>query len=166
MSAVTSNRILSIYKSRVNILEILKSQKYDVAEYEEFSINEIDAMNTNSQLDMLVNRESDNSKIYIKYLLNIKQIRRENLGEIIEDLFTTENILSKKDTLLIIANEEPNETILSKCKYLYDHEGVFVVIHNIRRLQFNILNHNLVPEISILNEPEVDELKKKYNLKT
>jgi DNA-directed RNA polymerase subunit H (RpoH/RPB5) len=164
MSA-SNNRILSIYKSRNNILEILSDHLgYDISEYEAFTINEIDAMFSNSQLDMLIKHEKSEHKIYIKYYLTAKQIRPQNLDDIIEDLFMIESVLTKDDTLIIITEEEPNDTILTKLKYLYDHDGIFVVIHNIRRLQYNILNHKLVPECTILEEKGIEELKKKYNI--
>jgi DNA-directed RNA polymerase subunit H (RpoH/RPB5) len=83
----------------------------------------------------------------------------------IEDLFQIEEVLKKSDTLVIIVNDEPNDTIINRVKYLYDKEGIFVVIHNIRRLQFNILNHVLVPNIQILKDSEIAELKVKFNLK-
>jgi len=166
MSNLSNNRVLSIYNSRKNVLEILESQGYDTSGYAEFSSNEIDAMFSNSQLDMLISKSGEEKKVYIKYFLNSKQMRKENLDDFVEDLFTIENILTKNDTLVIIANEDPNETITNKVRYLYDHDGVFVVIHNIKRLQFNILKHDLVPKIEILDEPQVDDLKRKFNLKT
>jgi len=165
MSSLSSNRIISLYKSRNVILEILKSQGYDVSGYAEFSINEIDMMSTNDQLDMLIHRETDDSNVYVKYVLAIKQMRKENLDELIDDLYNIENVLTKKDCLIVIVNEDPNETIINKIKYLYDNEGIFIVAHNIKRLQFNILNHSLVPNISILNKEEINELTKKFNLK-
>jgi DNA-directed RNA polymerase subunit H (RpoH/RPB5) len=164
MSA-SNNRILSIYKSRGTILEILSDNLgYDTKEYEGFSINEIDAMYSNAQLDMLLKHTDSNRKIYIKYYLTAKQIRPQNLDDIIEDLFIIENVLTKDDTLVIITEDEPNDTITTKMKYLYDHDGIFVVIHNIRRLQYNILNHKLVPECTILQDKEIEDLKKKHNI--
>ncbi len=163
--SLTSNRILSIYKSRNTIIEHLKNLGYDMADYEEFSINEIDAMNTNNQLDMLVSRE-DGKKIYIKYLLNVKQLRKDNLDQLIEDLYDIETVLEKKDTLIIITNEEPNDTIIQRVKYVYDHSGIFIVLHYIKRLQFNLLKHTLVPFAQILKDEEVEALKIQYNLKT
>ena len=155
--SVSNNKILNIYKSRSNILEILSDNLgYDTKEYDGFSINEIDAMYSNSQLDMLVKHNDSNRKIYIKYYLTAKQIRPQNLDDIIEDLFTIESILTKEDTLIIITEDEPNDTIITKLKYLYDHDGIFVVIHNIRRLQYNILNHKLVPECTILQDKDID----------
>ena len=163
--ALSSNRILSIYKSRNTMIEQLQNLGYDMTDYAEFSINEIDAMNTNNQLDMLVSRE-DGQKIYVKYLLNIKQLRKDNLDQLIEDLYDIETVLEKKDTLIIITNEEPNDTITQRIKYVYDHSGIFIVLHYIKRLQFNLLKHTLVPSSKILKEEELESLKAQYNLKT
>jgi len=169
MSTILSNRILNIYKSRNTILELLENQNYDVSEYTGFSINEIDAMFVNSQLDMLVSNTKNEKKSYIKYYISpkqtTKQIKAQNLDEIIEDLFMIETILTKKDTLIIIIDDEPNDTIITRLKYLHDHDGIFVVIFNIKRLQFNILKHVLIPKVVILEEKEVEGLKKLYNLK-
>jgi DNA-directed RNA polymerase subunit H (RpoH/RPB5) len=166
MTTISSNnRILSIYKSRNTLLSFLEYYKeYDISEYKHFTINEIDAMLSTSQLDMLISNEKKTKKIYIKYYFNAKQIRPPMLDEIIEDLYTIENVLTKNDTLIIVIDDEPNDTIITKIKYLYDQEGIFVVIHNINRLQYNLLEHALVPECRILEEKEVEELKKKYSI--
>lgn len=167
MSSLSSSYILEVYNARNIILELLKHQKYDVSEYISFSVNEINTMYSNNQLDILVERQSDGSKVYVKHMLNNnnKQIRKENLDELVEDLFDIENVLTnkEKDTIVVISEEEPNETIITKLKYLYDHDGVFVVVHNIKRLQFNILKHTLVPEIDILDDDEVERLKIEKN---
>lgn len=161
----SSNKILKIYKSRRNILELLKKLDYTVSDYDEFSINEIDAMVSNDQLDMLITNSQD-KKIYIKYLSNVKSVRKENLDTLIEDLYVLESVLTKSDILMIIVNEEPNDTIVDKIKYIYDHDGIFIVMHNIERLQFNILNHDLIPKPTILDDKEIENLLLKYNLKS
>lgn len=164
MSELSSNRILKIYKSRNTILELLRMRGYNITDYSEFSINEIDAMYSNDQLDMLLTKENG-EKAYIKYYLNSKNIRKENLDTLVEDLFEIENVLTKKDNLIVIVNDEPNDTIVDRMKYLYDHDGVFIVMHNIERLQYNLLNHVLVPYTEILENSQVEELKKEYSLK-
>ena len=154
------------------MLDLLETyQNYDVSDYNDFSINEIDAMLSNEQLDMLVQRKSEDSlgkeqKTYIKYYLQSKQIRPQTLDDIIEDLYLVENVLTKDDTLIIIIDDEPNDTIIAKLNYLYNTSGIFIVIHNIKRLQFNILEHKLVPNMSILSKKEVEELMQKFNLKS
>ena len=161
----SNNRILSIYKSRTNILKLLEKQGHNISDYSEFSINEIDTMYTNKQLDMLMTNDTDNTKTYVKYYLDAKQIRPQNLDEVIEDLFQVENILTKDDNLVIIIDSEPNDTILARMNYIFNHDGIFVVIHNIGRLQYNILEHKLVPPMRILTDTETSELMKKFNLK-
>ena len=159
-----NNQILNVYKSRNNILDILKLQGYDVSDYETFSINEIDAMLINNQLDMLVENNETKQKTYIKYYSS-KQIRPNILDEIIEDLYFIENVLEKKDNLIIITEDEPNDSILTKVRYLFDHDEIYVVIHNIKRLQYNMLNHSLVPKCNVLNNTEKSEFLKKFNIK-
>jgi len=168
MSTISS-RITSIYKSRKTLLEQLQKQGYDTEDYISFSMNEIDAMLTNSQLDMLLTHKEKKTKIYIKYYFTLKQttkqIKKEVLDNIIEDLFSIDEVLTKKDTLMIIIDDEPNDTILTKLRYLYDHDGIFVVIHNIQRLQYNILEHTLVPYLRVLDESEEKEFMKKKQIR-
>ena len=160
------NSINQIYKSRKTILELLSENDYDVDNYMDFSINEIDAMSNNSQLDMLIQHSNGTKKVYVKYSLQTKQIRwQQNLEEIIEDLYYIENVLTTNDDLVIIINEEPNENLLNKLKYVYDNDGIFIVMHNIARLQFNIINHTLVPKCNILTDEEAKVFKQEYKIK-
>lgn len=160
----SSNKILSVYNSRVTLLDIMTDKGYETHDYISFSINEVDAMYKNEQLDMLLSHKKDNRKVYIKYYLKAKQIKKQDLDDIIEDLYLIENVLTKEDCIIIVTEDEPNDTIIAKIKYLFEHDNIFIVIHNIKRLQYNILNHSLVPKCKILTPKEVTELKIKYNL--
>ena len=164
--STTNNKILKIYKSRRTILEILEENLgYNTSDYSNFSINEIDAMFSNDQLDMLIQQKKGTKKVYIKYYLKSKQIRPQNLDNIIDDLFYIENVLTKEDDLIVIVDDEPNETITNKMEYLFNKDGIFVVVHNLQRLQFNILEHDLVPDMRIMKEEEIPEFMTKHNLK-
>ena len=150
-------KIISLFKSRNTIIQLLSSLEYDVQDYESFSINEIDAMSKNEQLDMLMTHKKNTArKIYVKYHLPEKQklISRTILDDTIEDLFRTDNVLSRDDILIIIMDDEPNDSNIARMNYLYDHDGYFVVMHNIKRLQFNITEHSMVPKMTILTEEE------------
>jgi DNA-directed RNA polymerase subunit H (RpoH/RPB5) len=158
----SSQHIISFYKSRKTIIELLRRLDYNVLDYESFSINEIDAMSKNSQMDMLIYHKDHTKKVYIKY---VPFVRQNNLDNIVDDLFISENILNRADDMLIlISDDEPNDMILSKVNYLFEHDGIFVVIHNIKRLQFNILNHSLVPNMRILSDEEKSQIMKQYNI--
>jgi DNA-directed RNA polymerase subunit H (RpoH/RPB5) len=162
----SSNKILSVYNSRNTLVNIARTKGYNADDYDSFSINEIDAMYKNNQLDMLLSHNETERKIYIKYYLKAKQIKKQDLDDIIEDLYFIDNVLKKEDVLVVVTEFEPNDTIIAKIKYLFEHDHIFIVIHNIKRLQYNILNHSLVPKSRILTTPEVDQLKKKYNLQS
>jgi len=167
--ASTGTRINKIYKSRNVLLEQLEDRNYDISKYQYFSINEIDAMMANSQLDMLITHHEDDKKVYVKYYFtakqSTKQIKPQMLDDIIEDLYTIEEILTKKDTLIIIIDDEPNDTILAKIKYIYEREKIFIIIHNIKRIQTNILKHEMVPPMKVLTEDETTDFKKRYHIK-
>ncbi len=165
-----SSLISSVYKARRTILELMDKQGYNVDDYFNFSINEVNSMKQNNQLDMLLEKKEENlttkrkNKIYIRFYLT-KMIRPANIQEMIDDLFNLEEILTKEDTLFIITKDEMNETIISELKHIWEKDGIFIVIENIKRLQYNILNHSLVPEHTIITDEQADEVMKKYNIK-
>ena len=48
---------------------------------------------------------------------------------------------------------------------IYENEGIFIRILALKRLQFNILKHSLVPPHSILTDKkEIDDFIRKYNI--
>ena len=167
----SSSLISSIYKSRKTLLELMKKQNYNIDDYENFSINEVNSMFQNKQLDLLLEKKPDENapkterrkKIYISYYLT-KTLRQQNIQEMIDDLFNLEEILTKEDTLMIIVKEDMNETMTNLLKHIWEQDGILIIIQNIKRLQFNILEHVLVPEHRVLKNEEVDQIKLKYNI--
>jgi len=162
--------ISTVYTSRKTVLELMQKQDYNVDDYFNFSINEVNSMMQNNQLDMLLEKKEEDvvtkrkNKIYIRYFLG-KMLRPSNLHEMIDDLFNLEEVLKKDDTLFIIIKDEINETLTNELKHIWEKDGIFVVIESIKRLQFNILNHTLVPVHRLMNDNEVEEIMKKYNIK-
>ena len=170
MTSQNSSAIIStVYTSRNIILDLMGKQGYNIEDYGNFSVNEVNSMKQNNQLDMLLEKKEENpvtkrkNKIYIRYYLG-KTIRPSNLQEMIDDLFNLEEILKKDDTLFIIIKDEINETLTNELKHIWESDGIFIVIENIKRLQFNILAHELVPEHTIVPESEVVNIMKKYNI--
>ena len=156
---------LAVHKSRQVLLEILKIRGFDISDYEGFSINEIYALYTNDQLDLLLTHKNTEQKVYIKYYNLNKSVRPNNVHEIIEDLFNIEQILSQNDELIIVIKDEPNDTIQKLQRYIFEHDNIFVTIINIERLQYNILKHTLVPEHRVLSKEETDKVKNIHNIK-
>jgi DNA-directed RNA polymerase subunit H (RpoH/RPB5) len=161
--STSNSHIISIYKSRTNILEILEERGFNISEYSNFSINEIGILYETNQLDMLLEDDNTKKKIYVKYYIN-KVIKPQNIYDIVEDLFHLETILQKTDDLMIIIKDEPNDTLLENITNIWMNDNIYVSLVNIKRLQFNILKHELVPKHTILSPEEADAMKKKYNI--
>jgi DNA-directed RNA polymerase subunit H len=165
----SSGLVSTVYKSRKIILELMEKQNYSIDEYENFSVNEVNSMLQNKQLDMLLEKKVDDpttkrkNKIYIRYYL-AKTLKAQNIQEIIDDLFNLEEILTKQDTLMIIIKDDMNETMTNLLKHIWEQDGILIVIQSIKRLQFNILEHTLVPPHRVLSNDEVSEIKKRYNI--
>ncbi len=158
-----STHIVEVFKSRNNILSLLEKQGYNVSNYQGSSINEVHSMYQTKQMDMLVTNEENNKKAYIKYHLN-KNLRHTNIYDYIEDLYNLEQILTKQDDLIIVIKDEPNEPLLKILSNIWEQEGIFITVFNITRLQFNILEHTLVPPHRKLLLEEANDIKKKYNI--
>ncbi len=155
------NEVVELFKSRKTILKLLKIQGYEVSNYNKDSMNQVSIMLKNQQLDMLV--EKPGKKAYVKYHLG-KSLRANNIHEYIEDLFNIEEVLKKTDDLIIIMKEEPNESLIKDLQNIWEKNGYFIIVHAMKRLQFNIMNHKLVPTHRIISDDEVVNFKNKYKI--
>jgi DNA-directed RNA polymerase subunit H (RpoH/RPB5) len=161
MSDISSQTIALIYKSRVNLLSQLSYQGYDVSDYNDFSVEEINAMFLNKQLNMSIKGEK--KKTYVIYHIE-KTLRKENIDEYVERIYNVEQVLSKDDMLVIVMKTMPNDTLIKHQKQIWEEKGIFIVIHGIPKLQFNLLDHEFVPPHTKLTEEEGKQIMNKYNI--
>jgi DNA-directed RNA polymerase subunit H (RpoH/RPB5) len=161
MSDISSQTIALIYKSRVNLLSQLSYQGYDVSDYNDFSVEEINAMFLNKQLNMTI--KGENKKTYVIYHIE-KTLRKENIDEYVERIYNVEQLLSKEDMLVIVMKTMPNDTLIKHQKQIWEEKGIFIVIHGIPKLQFNLLDHEFVPQHIKLTEDEGKQIMNKYNI--
>jgi DNA-directed RNA polymerases I, II, and III subunit RPABC1 len=167
---IQSSQIIEIYKSRKTIINLLKLQGYDVTQYENFSINEVNSLIETKQMDMLMFNNTTGKKVYVKYHLSsssiglAKSMRPTNIHEYIEDLYAIDEILKPSDDLIIIMKDEPNDTIRKTLLDIWEQNNIYVNIINIKRLQYNIMEHQLVPKHIVLTDEEKEEVKLKYNI--
>jgi DNA-directed RNA polymerase subunit H (RpoH/RPB5) len=162
-TSMQSGQIIEIYNSRKTIIDLLEEQKYDTSQYKDFGINEVNTLIQTKQMDMLLKKTTMDKSVYVKYHL-AKSLRPVNLFEYIEDLFTLDEILTKKDDLIVIMKDEPNDTIRKTLTDIWEKDGIFISVINIKRLQYNIMKHQLVPQHIVLSQEEAREIKKKYNI--
>ena len=158
-----------LYKSRTNMVDYLTRMGYDCAAQEHFSMEELDILQKTDSLDFMVLREKD--KCYVKYMTedaNTKNpansVKKLNISNIIDDMFTQEGLLSAKDTLVLITNDYSVESIHKALKNIWELKGLYVVLFDLKQLQLNVLNHRLVPKHVKLSEEEKVVLYQKLNI--
>ena len=112
MASNASKTISRLYTARKTLLELLSTRGYDVEGYANFGVNEVNAMYTHKQLDMLVEIkgeqkskgskskgdkgekgskdkdvvETENKKTYVKFHLE-KTLSVSHINDLIEDLY-------------------------------------------------------------------------------
>ena len=164
-----NNKVLKLYKSRLNLLSQMEYLGYDVTPHINFSIKEIDAMYSNDALNVLLKHTESDKKVYVEYFFqNDKKsasFNKKHLDDLVDRRFEIDSVIGQNDTLVVVVEDEPNDGLITRLKQLYEQEGKFVVVHNIDRLQYNLLEHTLVPKGKALTEQETSVMKQKYNIK-
>ncbi len=153
-----------LYNSRKTVLSHLKEQGYDISPYENFSINEVNIMVQNKQQDMLIKHPDTGNKVYVGYHVE-KALRPQGVHDMIDDLFHLEKMLTTADTLMIIVKDSPNDTLTNLFLNIYANDNIFINVLYLDQLQFNVLEHSMVPVHRRLSKAEADEMRKKYNIR-
>jgi len=163
--ATNSQTISKIFSSRKIILDLAKKRGYNIEEYENFTINEIQILKENKQLDMLVEKTEDGvtKKIYYKYHLGTK-LRGPHIQDYIEDLYQLEEMLSFEDDLVIVTKDNPNPALKNLLRMEFLQNKYYVNVYNYHAYLYNVLGNDLVPEHIIISAEAKKQLAQEYNI--
>ena len=156
-----------VYKSRQIIIDIMRSQGYDVSKYEGFGINEVTVL-MDMDMQMIfhkITKDSDSTpphKVCVMY--DSGQQRAAAIARIVENLYDVQKILNDNDTLMIVSNDDANDTTTSYLQYIWEQNKRLVIVLGIRRTLFNLLKHAMVHPHRILSAEEAILIKKKFNI--
>ncbi len=157
-----SGYVVQIAKSRVHVLKQLEERGYDVSNYQGASVAQVHVMLQNNQLDMLVSNDADR-KVYVKYHLG-KSLRSNNIMDMIDDLYTLDSVLTKEDDLIVIARDGANDSMQKVLRQVWSKYNYLITVIGMKALQFNILEHTLVPPHRVLTKEEAESIKTRYNI--
>lgn len=170
-SSSYSPLISKIYTSRNIILNILKSRGFNVDDWSDFSVTEVQEMFNNKELDMLLENPATKKKVYVKYHLSgtkggtsMSRLGTSHIYDYVDDLFDIEDVLTPKDDLIIISKDKMNQTIKDLIEQLFIKDKKFVNIYNFHDYMFNVLEHEMQPKFRILSDEEKQEIMKQYNI--
>jgi len=158
-----------LYKSRTNIIYYLTEMGYDCSSYEYFSMEELDVIQKSNNLDFMA--MNGDKKCYVKYMTedaNTKNpansVKKLNISNIIDSMFTQDGTLTDKDTLVLITNDYSVDSIHKALKNIWELKQIYVVLFDLKQLQLNVLKHRLVPKHVKLSESEKTELYHNLNI--
>ena len=160
---------LEIFHARKHILQLLKTQGYDTDAYEGFTL---ESLSNEQKLDMLLKMTSPQKRVFVKFHLMPKPLHAEEIQHYVDELFTSaaESAAESASTLqftstddfIMLVQEEPSESIKKKIIKIWRQQNIYVNIIAIKRLQFNVTTHQMVPLHEILNAQETAEFLQKY----
>ena len=160
------NLVQKLYQSRGVVLEMLDDRGYNVSNYKNYTLKEINLMHKNTPLkmsaenmplDIFVKHSVNGSQLLVKYVYSSK-IRINNIITVMNEF--KKEMLNENDIVLFITKDKiANENILdAQLENLYKSEKVFVQVFWIDKLVINITDHELVPKHRILTEEEKEGL--------
>lgn len=162
---VSSTIVADMYKSRSTLCIQLEKRGYNMEQYKNFGISEINTLLKMDQLDMILEHNENDNKCYVKYYLE-KTLKKNKIEEEIERLFDEEKILNREngDEIIYITANDPNDVLKKYLEFHYHQTNLFVTVYNFNRLLYNVLDHSMVPTHRVLNEEEKKDVFEKYNI--
>jgi DNA-directed RNA polymerase subunit H (RpoH/RPB5) len=175
---------IPLLQSRLVLLKHLRSQGYDTSGYDSINVNHIANMMKTKQLDMLFETKTSDTKkkVYVHYFLGSdsahyestagktksvstkKPTLKSEIPKIIDDIFVVESVLTKNDNLIIIIDGSINAATETTLRLLFSDEGYFIIIFDIKTLQYDITDHILYNPHRILSDKETSEVMTQYNI--
>ena len=160
----SSTLVTQVYKARNTLLAQLSEQGYDISSLIGFSITEVGTMLKHDQLDFKVTRE-DGRNTYVKFH-HAKALRPANVYDFVDQLFKSDDpVLAPTDSLYIVANSDANDTLTKVLGLLWQQESLYVVVNSLAKLQYNALEHTLVPKHYVLTDEEASDVRKRYSIR-
>ena len=148
--------VKDVYNARNVLLSVLEERGFDVSDYNNYDLLQVKTMIDANQLDLLLT-DKKGKKIFVKFSLDTKPVP----ANLADDFFT--EILTTSDDLFVVAKDDPNDTMTESIESLWSSRGIFITVVSLKRLQYNILKHDIVPKHVVMTTEETAEMLKSYN---
>ena len=171
---ISSNDIL--VKSRNVILKMLEMRGYDVSDYKNFNLKEIENMIQNlgkkpnktdpTPLDMKCNHMTTNHTVHVLYNFNSK-LKIQNIETILNKMIEEDTIKDNDKVIILskdtISDEHEFDSQLDALYKKMDNK-YFTQVFTIEKLLINIMKHELVPEHKIISEEQKRAMLKQFDI--
>lgn len=93
-----------------------------------------------------------------------KGLRPPQLLDFVEENYDRSTNIGSSGELMIIAKDKPNDTLKQEISRLWVDDKKYINVRGLDMLQFNALEHSLVPPHSIAPPDEVDSVKDRLGI--
>ena len=139
------------FNARNTLLEMLNDRGISVPSNLNVSFDEFNIMFSKNELSFMIN---DSKPTYVYFHNGPKNFSKKDLTTLINKVLSD---LDDNTNLIIITIKKINKTLMKEIKTLQNSE-VFML----KELFFNITNHELIPDMRLLNKEEISGLLKKF----
>jgi len=189
LANATSTTTLMHFKSRRTLLTWLDKYHgsveggddgYDITPYANFTMNDINSMliaepdhKLNMHLRSKATATNRDKQVYVAYHTLTSKLSFSDIEKLyVNKLYGTEHGTERNVStfsgdnmdLIIVSRQDPNETLLADLVKLWEKRRIYVRVVSLERLQFNLMEHVLVPPHRVLTDDEAAVIRKQYNV--
>jgi len=138
------------------------------------TINEIladlgfEQVDSDAKTHIYMYRNTTNQQVRVIFSINPNNIRESIIEDVVENTFIYNESFKSTDVVIIVIQDEMNEnmqeTINQRLKNEWEEFGRLIVVMSLKKLQFNILKHEIVPKHTLMTEREVSEMHQQFNI--
>ncbi len=93
-----------------------------------------------------------------------KALRHIHINALADEFAEMAGYDRSKDTIILISKDLPNDSVKTALESVYATKGIYIIVRALQELQFNILEHKLVPKQTKLTPPQTQNLKKRFRI--
>lgn len=148
----------NLFKVRQTLLEMIQDRGYNISENQKVTLEEFIILYNNKNIDIFINDDENNKKIYIHFHNEVKNFSKSDLKSLTQKII--EQYEDQDINLILLLREKENSAVSKELsKEAYKNVEIFLK----KNMIFNITHHVLVPKHTLLTKEEESELLEKYN---
>ena len=157
--------VRKVFTARAILLKQLAALGYTTRMWNEETPAEIDMRIQNKELNFVLEPSGtmNEGATHIRFHIE-KALRHIHINALADEFSEMAGYDRSKDTIVLISKDLPNDSVKSALETVYATKGIYIIVRALQELQFNILEHKLVPKQTKLTTPQTQDLKKQYRI--
>jgi len=157
--------VRKVFTARAILLKQLAKLGYTTRMWDEETPAEIDMRIQNKELNFVLEPSGgmNEGATHIRFHIE-KALRHIHINALADEFAEMTGYDRSKDTIVLISKDLPNDSVKSALETVYATKGIYIIVRALQELQFNILEHKLVPKQTKLTPSQTQDLKKQYRI--